>query len=221
MQPARYVAYYRVSTDKQGQSGLGLDAQQAAVQRYLDAQQGGELVEAFTEVESGKRATNRPQLQEALRVCRRRRAKLIIATLDRLARNVHFISGLMESGVPFVAADVPRAERFELHIRAAMAEEEGRKISERTKAALARKKAQGHQLGNPRLDELNARHVATADAFAAELAPVIAELRAEGYTSAESIRDELNRRQVPTARGGRWHKPTVHYLVKRIERIGA
>jgi DNA invertase Pin-like site-specific DNA recombinase len=143
-----FVAYYRVSTDKQGASGLGLEAQQAAVQSYLN---GGRwrLVAEFTEVESGKR-NNRPRLAEALAVCRRRKATLVIAKLDRLARNVHFISGLLETGVNFVATDCPNDDRFMLHIRAAIAEDEARKISNRTKAALAAAKARGVELGGYR-----------------------------------------------------------------------
>src|SRR5690348_9925056 len=129
-----FIAYYRVSTDRQGRSGLGLDAQRATVRQYIGS---GQLAGEYTEVESGSGHDNRPQLRAALEECRRRRAVLLIASLDRLARNVHFISGLMESAVPFVAADMPTASAFEIHIRAAMAEEERRKISRRTKDALA------------------------------------------------------------------------------------
>jgi DNA invertase Pin-like site-specific DNA recombinase len=134
-----FIAYYRVSTDKQGVSGLGLGAQREAVARYLGST--GQLLGEYTEVESGKHHSNRPQLKAALDECRKRRVTLLIASLDRLARNVHFISGLMESAVPFVAADMPTAAPFEIHIRAAMAEEERRKISQRTKAALQQVKA--------------------------------------------------------------------------------
>lgn len=214
------IAYYRVSTDKQGRSGLGLDAQRNAVARYLD-QAAGELVAEYTEVESGKSHTNRPQLDAALQECRRRRAVLIIATLDRLARNVHFISGLMETNVPFVAADMPSASPFELHIRAAMAEEERRRISQRTKAALSAAKAKGVKLGNPQIEKINRCQRKAANAFASSMASTIAELQEAGYSSIESLRDELNRRGIPTARGGRWHKATVHRLLKRIERITA
>ena len=215
-----YIAYYRVSTNKQGRSGLGLDAQRGAVARYLN-QVDGHLVEQYTEIESGKQYTNRPELDAALQECRRCRATLLIATLDRLARNVHFISGLMETRVPFVAVDMPNASPFELHIRAAMAEEERRRISKRTKDALAAAKARGVKLGNPELDRINDKRISRADEFAASMAPIIAKLEAEGYTGVESLRDELNHRDVPTARGGSWHVPTVHRLLKRIERIGA
>ena len=217
---SQYIAYYRVSTDKQGRSGLGLDAQREAVTRFL-AHSGGRLAAEYTEIESGKTHTNRPQLEDALQESRRRRAILIIATLDRLARNVHFISGLMESKVPFIVADMPSASPFELHIRAAMAEEERRRISQRTKAAMAAAKARGVQFGNPQLDKINNRRRRRADEFAASLAPIIAQVKAEGYTTIESIKNELNRRDVPTAKGGNWHTPTVHNLVKRIERINA
>ena len=213
----KYVAYYRVSTDKQGRSGLGLDAQRSAVHRCL-GQSGGELIEEYTEEESGKK-NNRPELERALAVCRRQRATLILATLDRLARKVYFIAGLMESRVNFVLADMPEATPFEIHIRAAMAEEEGRKISERTKVALAALKARGKRLGSPRIDDLSRANRLQADTFAAYIAPVIAELQKTGHNTIESLRDELNRRRVPTARGGTWHKATVHRLIKRIERM--
>src|ERR1044072_5868190 len=134
----RWVAYYRVSTAKQGASGLGLEAQTEAVTHFV-AGRGGEIVAAFTETESGKKASNRPELIAALALCRKRRATLVIAKLDRLARNVHFISGLLESNVLFVAADQPTKDRFMLHLQAAFAEEEGRRISLRTKEALDRK----------------------------------------------------------------------------------
>lgn len=134
----KLVAYYRVSTDKQGKSGPGLEAQQAAVQNY--ARSVGPITREFTEVESGKRS-DRPVLAEALRYAKRTRATLVIAKLDRLARNVHFLSGLMESGVDFVACDNPNANKLTIHILAAVAEDEARRISERTKAALAAYKA--------------------------------------------------------------------------------
>ena len=131
----RFVAYYRVSTDKQGQSGLGLDAQRQAVMNYLN---GGpwRLVDKFTEVESGKRNA-RPELQKALAACRKHKAKLVIAKLDRLSRNLAFIATLMDSNVEFIAADNPHANRLTVHILAAVAEHERGAISERTKAALA------------------------------------------------------------------------------------
>ena len=222
----RFIAYYRVSTDKQGASGLGLEAQEAAVSRFLSSAE-GQLVDAFTEVESGKKASNRPELANALAWCRKEKATLIIAKLDRLARSVHFISGLMESKVEFVCCDNPYlrndtpTNKLMLHQLAAFAEFERAQISHRTKEALAALKARGVQLGKPKLDQINGPRRRRADEFAAQVAPTIAQIKSEGYTTIEAIRDELNRRDVPTARGGRWHQATVHNLVKRIERISA
>jgi DNA invertase Pin-like site-specific DNA recombinase len=169
----RFVAYYRVSTDKQGQSGLGLEAQREAVMNYLN---GGTwtLVAEHTEVESGKRNA-RPELEKALAACRRHKAKLVIAKLDRLSRNLHFITSVMESGVEFIACDNPHANKLTIHILAAVAEHEREAISERTKAALAAAKARGVKLGNPRLAEaragVTAARIAAADAFAANVRP--------------------------------------------------
>ncbi len=142
----RFISYLRVSTGKQERSGLGLEAQRQAVEDYLN---GGswKLLDEFVEVESGKRS-DRPELARALAACRKRKATLVIARLDRLGRNVHFISGLMQSGVPFLVCDRPNAKPFELHIYAALAEEETRAISARTKAALQAAKARGVRLGN-------------------------------------------------------------------------
>jgi DNA invertase Pin-like site-specific DNA recombinase len=143
----RFVAYYRVSTDRQGRSGLGLEAQQKAITDYLN---GGawELVGEFIEVESGKRS-DRPQLVLALEACRKRKARLVIAKLDRLSRSLAFIATLMEAGVEFVAADMPFANKLTIRILAAVAEHEREAISERTKTALAAAKARGTRLGTP------------------------------------------------------------------------
>src|SRR5436190_16360184 len=145
----KFVAYYRVSTDRQGKSRLGLDAQREAVTSYLN---GGswQLVQEFVEVESGKRA-DRPQLAAALAACRKHKAKLVIAKLDRLSRNLAFVATVMESGVEFVAVDNPHANKLTIHILAAVAEHERAMISERTKAALAAAKRRGKRLGNPKL----------------------------------------------------------------------
>src|SRR6202051_1034902 len=151
MANGKFVSYLRVSTAKQGVSGLGLEAQRATVESYLN---GGKwtLVQELLEVESGKR-NDRPALAEALRLCRKHKAVLVIAKLDRLARNVHFISGLMESGVEFIAADMPTANKLTVHIMAAFAEHEAAMISARTKAALQAAKARGTNLGNPKWQE--------------------------------------------------------------------
>jgi len=141
----QFVAYYRVSTDRQGQSGLGLEAQQKAVTEHV-GRAGGDIVSTFTEVESGKRK-DLPELLRALAMCRRIGAVLVIAKLDRLARNVHFVSGLMESGVEFVACDNSHANKLMIHILSAFAEHEREIISERTTAALRAAKARGVRLG--------------------------------------------------------------------------
>lgn len=188
------VAYYRVSTQRQGRSGLGLEAQQEAVRNHLN---GGNwrMVAEFTEVESGKRK-DRPKLAEALAACRVHRAKLIIAKLDRLARNVTFVSALMEAGVEFEAVDFPQANRLTIHILAAVAEHEAKVISERTKAALAAAKRRGVKLGSFRATaKLTARArqdgvkavQARADARAADLAPIVRELQASGAPSLRAI----------------------------------
>jgi DNA invertase Pin-like site-specific DNA recombinase len=219
-----FVAYYRVSTERQGRSGLGLEAQQKAVRDHLN---GGDwnLVREFTEVESGKRS-DRPKLAEALKTCRVRGATLIIAKLDRLARNVHFVSGLMESGVEFTAVDFPQANRLTVHILAAVAEHEAKMISERTKAALAAAKDRGVKLGGFRKNAkltMKARQAgceavtARADAFATDLAPTIAELRAAGATSLRAIARGLNERGIRTPRGvGEWQAGSVAQLLGRL-----
>ncbi len=142
-----YVGYFRVSTDRQGRSGLGLEAQQAAVREFVNGH--GQLVAEYTEVESGKRK-DRPELAKALAHSRRQKATLVIAKLDRLARNVAFTAALMESGADFVACDIPEANRLTIHILAAVAEDEAHRISERTKAALKAYKARGGLLGAAR-----------------------------------------------------------------------
>jgi DNA invertase Pin-like site-specific DNA recombinase len=217
----KFVAYYRVSTQRQGRSGLGLEAQRTAVQDYLN---GGDwrLVAEVTEVESGKRS-DRPKLAEALKLCRLHGATLIIAKLDRLARNVAFISNLMESGVDFHAVDFPQANRLTVHILAAVAEHEAKVISERTKAALAAAKRRGVKLGGYRgttiskaMRKASAEAVAKrADARAADLMPTIAELQAAGATSLRAIAAGLNERGIPTARGGKWSAVQVQRVLDR------
>ncbi|MES2598972.1 MAG: recombinase family protein [Verrucomicrobiota bacterium] len=211
----KFVAYYRVSTAKQGQSGLGLDAQRTAVEAYLN---GGKwnLVGEFVEVESGKRK-NRPQLNAALALCKKQKATLIIAKLDRLARNLHFISGLMESRIEFLAADMPSANRMTIQIMAVFAEEEAHAISARTKAALASAKARGVILGTHGAKLGKANHK-QAMKTAHSLKPTIEALRAEGITAVREIAAALNARSISTPQGKQWHSTSVHRLLKRLEK---
>ena len=216
------IAYYRVSTARQGKSGLGIEAQRAAVQRFI-GEQGIDIVGEHVEVETGKGADaldRRPRLAAALAEARKARCPVIVAKLDRLSRDVHFISGLMAHRVPFVVAELgPDADPFMLHLYAALAEKERALISARTKAALAAKKAAGAKLGNPRAAEAavkaQAAHRANADQFAAEMLPIIEGIRAAGITTLGGIADALNKRGVPTARGGSWHAMTVRNLLLR------
>lgn len=204
------VAYYRVSTERQGQSGLGLDAQRAAVSPYAA---GRNLLSEFVEIKSGGK-DNRPQLAAALALCRQKRAVLVIAKLDRLARSVAFISNLMESGVEFVAVDMPQANRLTLHILAAVAEHEREMISQRTRAALMAAKARGTKLGNPRpeLGKASAAASAKAARFRAGVLPLIRTLRAEGRTLRD-IAAELNARRINSARGKRWYAASIRKLL--------
>ena len=211
----RFVAYYRVSTEKQGHSGLGLQAQQAAVQNYLDGGTWG-LVGEFTEVESGRKS-ERPELAKALALCKKQKATLVIARLDRLARNVHFISGLMEAKVKFVACDLPEATPFMLHIYAAVAQEEARAISARTKAALAAAKQRGVRLGVTGAERAK-RFRAEAMARAVDLAPVLRDLKQQGL-SLRGMAAELTKRRVPTPRGGAWHPQLVARVLERLEGV--
>jgi DNA invertase Pin-like site-specific DNA recombinase len=213
----RFVAYYRVSTDRQGRSGLGLEAQQKAVRDYLN---GGawELVGEFVEVESGKHA-DRPELARALEACRKQKAKLVIAKLDRLSRNLAFIATLMDAGVEFVAVDNPHASRLTLHILAAVAEHERVAISERTKVALAAAKARGQSLGTPdkagAVKRMHAALSAKTAAFAANVLPIIREIQGSGHNSHNAIAGQLNARKVATARGGRWTHVQVRQILER------
>lgn len=213
MKPA--IAYYRVSTDRQGKSGLGLEAQAEAVQNYVSAN-GYQLAGAFTEIESGRK-NNRPQLLAALNECKRIKAILIIAKLDRLGRNVAFIANLMESRVQFVAVDNPHATDLVLHITAAFAQFEREQISKRVKEALQAAKRRGTILGKNGREVLSQQNKQAANEFAAEIAPTIAQLKAEGFTTERAICAELNARQIPTPReGAQWHRSSVHRLLKRL-----
>jgi DNA invertase Pin-like site-specific DNA recombinase len=208
----QFVAYYRVSTDRQGRSGLGLDAQREAVFRHL-ASQAGDLIGEFCEVESGRRS-DRPQLAAAIAAAKKPRATLIIAKLDRLARIVHFISGLIESGVDFVAADNPHANKLMVHMLAAFAEHEREQISQRTKDALAAAKLRGIRLGRNAADRLAPAHRAAAMERARQLGPLLAELKHAGM-SARRMAAELTARGIPTPNGGKWHGQTVRRMIVR------
>lgn len=219
------VAYYRVSTREQGRSGLGLEAQRQAVARFAAAE-GYELVAEFTEVETGKGSDaldRRPQLAAALAEARRygKACPVAVAKLDRLSRDVHFVSGLMAHKVPFLVAELGSdVEPFLLHLYAALAEKERALISSRTKAALAAAKSRGVALGNPRLSDAralaNARHKAGADMFAASVAPALREAQAAGAKTLRQIADALNGRGIVTPRGGRWSAQQVANVMKRM-----
>ena len=209
---AKYVPYYRVSTKRQGLSGLGLDAQRDSVANLIGK---GKVVAEFTEVEHGTRKGNhRPQLAAALAQCRVHGATLIIAKLDRLARNVNFISNLMESNVEFIACDFPQANRLTIHILAAVAEHEAEMISTRTKLALAAAKRKqtvlGGDRGNTHLIYKKGNRASAkvrsenAQRRAADLLPTIAEIRAQGAVSLRQVADGLNQRGITTPRGGEW-----------------
>ena len=217
------VAYYRVSTERQRRSGLGIEAQRATVSRFAEVE-GFTIAAEFVEAETGKGADaldRRPQLAAALATGRSRKCPVIVAKLDRLSRDVAFIAGLMAQRVPFIVAELGAdADPFMLHLYAALAEKERRLISERTRAALAARKAQGARLGNPRnAPEAAAlgRRVSTedADAFAANVLPIITALRVSGVTDLRGLANGLNLRGVHTARGGRWHVSNVRNVMAR------
>lgn len=223
MANGRFVAYYRVSTERQGRSGLGLEAQKEAVTRYLNGET-WELVGEVVEIESGKR-NDRPKLAEALALCRIHNATLIIAKLDRLARNVAFIANLMEAGVEFVACDFPQANRLTIHVLAAVAEHEREMISRRTKEALAAARARGKKLGGyrpnalPNADQGRAKGRAVraeaASKRALDLLPVVEAIKAEGASSLREIAQGLNERGIPTPRGGQWSAVQVQRVIAR------
>lgn len=220
MANGKFVAYYRVSTQKQGESGLGLAAQQETVNRFLN---GGawELVGEFVEVETGKGAdalAKRPKLKAALEASRRQGATLIIAKLDRLARNVHFVSGLMESRVGFVACDMPEANELTIHIMAAFAEHEAKRISQRTKEALAVAKSRGVKLGTSGPTNLRrclAERKTKADENAMKYAGLLNGFWVQGMTQ-RAIVAELNKLGITAPRGGIWSLAQVQRLLKRV-----
>lgn len=221
----KMVCYLRVSTAKQGQSGLGLDAQRDAVGAYARSV-GGTIIQTFTEVESGK-VNARPQLDAALHLSKVTGATLVIAKLDRLSRNAAFLLTLRDAGVKFVAADMPHANELTIGIMALVAQQEREAISKRTKEALEAAKRAGRVLGNPngaaafrRAGRGNGAAVeavrARADSHAGHLAPVIAALKAEGIESLGAIAAALNERGMLTPRGGQWHKSSVSNLLSRL-----
>lgn len=228
MAEGKWISYLRVSTDRQGKSGLGLEAQRAAVTDFLN---GGSwsLVKEFVEVESGKNS-DRVELAKALAACRLYGAKLVIAKLDRLSRDAHFLLGLEKAGVEFVAADMPNANRLTVGIMAMVAEQERTMISARTKAALAAAKARGTKLGGHRVRSdgrpvTMAKSVAkmgreaqkhSANEHAALVAPTIRELQANGATSLRAIAEGLNLSGAVTTRGGKWSATHVMRVLARI-----
>lgn len=211
------VSYVRVSTEKQGRSGLGLDAQREAVARYL-ATHKVTLLQEFEEVETGKGSNaleKRPQLRAAIALAKKQGAMLVVSKLDRLARNVHFISGLMEAGVEFRCCDFPTADTFMLHIYASVAEQEGRRISARIKDALSAKKASGKPVGNlASLQPHNGARAAEAAEFAAKVMPTIAAFQAQKL-SQRVIVDRLNAVGIKTARGGEWSLIQLQRVLSR------
>jgi DNA invertase Pin-like site-specific DNA recombinase len=217
------VSYIRVSTAMQGKSGLGMDAQRAAIARFVEAE-GCDVLSEFVEVETGKGADaldRRPQLAAALAAARKGKAAVLVAKLDRLSRDVAFVSGLMAQRVPFIVAELGAdADPFMLHLYAALAEKERHLIADRTRVALAAKKAAGAKLGNrTNLAEASAKGAtanrAAADAFAANVLPIIRQVEAAGATGHRAIAAALNARGVRTARGGEWHATTVRNLMQR------
>jgi len=226
MKNAKVISYVRVSTKRQGESGLGLEAQQEAVARHCRST-GARLLKEYVEIESGKKS-DRPELVAALADCRRRKATLVVAKLDRLARNVHFLSSVMESSTDFVALDMPNANRLTVHIMSAVAEDEARRISERTKLALSALKARGVKLGaaNPKCRNLTdsarrrgqrlgaAAAAAAATEAYADIVPVIRELADEGL-SQRAIASELNERGFETRRGKPWSQTQVGRVLNR------
>jgi DNA invertase Pin-like site-specific DNA recombinase len=220
------VAYTRVSTSKQGNSGLGLEAQQAAIRAFAE-REGVEVAQWFTEVETGKgfdALDKRPQLAAALKAGRMLRAPVLVSKLDRLSRDVHFISGLMSERVEFIVTELGRqADPFVLHLFAALAEKERQLVSERTKAGLAAARERGKKLGNPRLKAGKAEYLAIARARRAELAVkrtadycgLIEAARAAGNITLKQVAQYLNASGIPTARGGKWSVMSVHRVERR------
>jgi DNA invertase Pin-like site-specific DNA recombinase len=223
----KFAAYYRVSTKRQGQSGLGIEAQKATVRSLISAN-GNKLIAEFTEVESGKNVA-RPKVAEALAHCKITGATLIVAKLDRLSRNAAFLLTLRDSGVPIMFADMPQADKFTVGVLAMVAEREREVISKNTKDALAAAKARGITLGNPKGAAPLVKHrkrgrrkaaqvvTAKADDFAQRLAPIIVDIRTAGIDTANGIARALNARDVETPRGGQWSAVQVRRVLARLD----
>lgn len=218
----RTINYYRVSTAKQGRSGLGLEAQRAAIAAFC-ATRGCDALGEYVEIESGKR-DDRPELARALHHAKVTGATLVIAKLDRLSRNLAFLATLQDAGTKFIAADMPEANELTIHIMAVMAQAERKAISKRTKDALAAAKARGTKLGNPlgakAFGERRGNGAAVeairakSQAFAADVMPIITAIKAEGHSSLRAIASELNARGIMTARGGKWAPQAVSDVIK-------
>jgi DNA invertase Pin-like site-specific DNA recombinase len=216
------ISYVRVSTQRQGRSGLGLEAQRENIAHFAEAE-GREIAAEFVEIESGKGSDaldRRPKLAAALQEARKCKGTIVVAKLDRLSRDVHFISGLMAQRVPFLVTELgPDVDPFILHLYAALGEKERKLIAARTKAALAVRKAQGVKLGNPRLDEARqaskAAIVKDANRHAANVMPVIREIQRAGAATFRQIAEALNARGIHTARGGSWYASTVSNVINR------
>ncbi len=225
--PQKFIVYLRVSTAKQGRSGLGLEAQQQAVTDYLAGVPGAKVVSTCKEIESGKNS-ERPKLLEALHMCKLTGSRLLIAKLDRLSREIAFITTLQTGKVKFVCADMSDANDLTIHVIAAIAQHERKMISERTTAALAAAKRRGKVLGNPngaralrRAAKGNAAAMAAvqarADGFAKDVMPIVASIQDAGVTTLQGIAYELNNRGIETPRGtGRWYAGTVKSLLARL-----
>jgi DNA invertase Pin-like site-specific DNA recombinase len=214
----QFIAYRRVSTIEQGKSGLGLEAQGAAIRNAIAAR-GGQLLADFEEVQTGKGSDaldRRPTLAEALRVAKARRAVLIVSRLDRLSRNLHFVSGLIDRGVDIAVADMPKADKRMLQVFAMVGEWERDAIASRISAALQAKKARGQKVGHPEsLQPLNGIRAADAQSFAQRLAPTLRAYKAQGMTQRRMV-EELNRAGVPTAQGGSWGLVQLQRVLGRI-----
>lgn len=226
----KLVAYERVSTARQGRSGLGLEAQRVAIDAFAASRE-ARVLGRFTEVESGRK-NDRPELEKALDLARLTGATLVIAKLDRLSRNAAFLLTLQASGVRFVACDMPEANDLTVGIMALVAQQEREAISRRTREALAAAKARGVKLGNPngaaalkRAGKggvaLRTAITANADAFAESLVPVLRDIREQGYHTLRAISSELNARGIRTRRGRQWHVSNVRNLLERIARRGS